>query len=183
MVDPTATHPVTGAKSTISTSGQPAHPTTGWSETAGAQRSSPTAKPQGSRHPTSTAVPTPNNYALTAATAPTTYLGFNDPRRQQRRCSCETQQYQDSCSQTDRFPEGGGDALSGLATILTGILDPYLLDMIGSPKLWVEESYPQSLKRGGWSMWIAESGGQPIGMTMFGPTLLILIAFKSTLCM
>ncbi len=29
MVDPTATHPVTGAKSTISTSGQPAHPTTG----------------------------------------------------------------------------------------------------------------------------------------------------------
>lgn len=28
----------------------------------------------------------------------------------------------------------------------TGILDPYLLDMIGSPKLWVEESYPQSLK-------------------------------------
>lgn len=31
----------------------------------------------------------------------------------------------------------------------TGILDPYLLDMIGSPKLWVEESYPQSLKRGG----------------------------------
>ncbi len=118
MVDPTATHPVTGAKSTISTSGQPAHPTTGWSETAGAQRSSPTAKPQGSRHPTSTAVPTPNNYALTAATAPTTYLGFNDPRRQQRRCSCETQQYQDSCSQTDRFPEGGGDALSGLATIL-----------------------------------------------------------------
>lgn len=53
----------------------------------------------------------------------------------------------------------------------TGILDPYLLDMIGSPKLWVEESYPQSLKRGGWSMWIAESGGQPIGMTMFGPDI------------
>lgn len=24
----------------------------------------------------------------------------------------------------------------------TGILDPYLLDMIGSPKLWVEESLP-----------------------------------------
>lgn len=66
----------------------------------------------------------------------------------------------------------------------TGILDPYLLDMIGSPKLWVEESYPQSLKRGGWSMWIAESGGQPIGMTMFGPDIAhLLIAFKSTLCM
>ncbi len=70
MVDPTATHPVTGAReSTISTSGQ-AHPTAGWSETA--QLHNNPQRPNRRDPATSTAVPHANNYALTAATAPDT---------------------------------------------------------------------------------------------------------------
>lgn len=52
-----------------------------------------------------------------------------------------------------------------------GILATYLLDMIASPKRWAKESYPLNLKRSGWSMWIAESRGQILGMTLFGPDL------------
>ena len=51
----------------------------------------------------------------------------------------------------------------------TGILAPPLLDILGPPKRWVAEIYPQTLSRRGWSMWIAESGGQTLGVTIFGP--------------
>nr|WP_244975578.1 GNAT family N-acetyltransferase [Mycobacterium kubicae] len=52
-----------------------------------------------------------------------------------------------------------------------GMLAPYLLDMLDTPKRWVQEFYPLTLKRGGWSMWIAEKGRQPLGMALFGPDL------------
>jgi GNAT superfamily N-acetyltransferase len=52
-----------------------------------------------------------------------------------------------------------------------GILTPPLLDILGPPKRWVAEVYPKTLDRGGWSMWIAESGRQTLGMAIFGPDL------------
>jgi GNAT superfamily N-acetyltransferase len=51
----------------------------------------------------------------------------------------------------------------------TGILAPPLLDILGTPKRWAAEIYPQSLNRTGWSMWIAESAGRTVGVTIFGP--------------
>jgi GNAT superfamily N-acetyltransferase len=51
----------------------------------------------------------------------------------------------------------------------SGILAPPLLDILGPPKRWVAEIYPQSLNRRGWSMWIAEADGRTIGVTIFGP--------------
>lgn len=51
----------------------------------------------------------------------------------------------------------------------TGILAPPLLDILGTPTRWAAEIYPQSLNRTGWSMWIAESAGRTIGVTIFGP--------------
>ncbi|MFZ1176785.1 MAG: GNAT family N-acetyltransferase [Mycobacterium sp.] len=51
----------------------------------------------------------------------------------------------------------------------TGIVADYLLDVIATPKWWATVSYPQELNRPGWSMWIAESGGKTLGMTVFGP--------------
>jgi GNAT superfamily N-acetyltransferase len=51
----------------------------------------------------------------------------------------------------------------------TGILSPPVLDILGPAKRWVAEIYPQSLSRRGWGMWIVESGGQAIGVTIFGP--------------
>ncbi|HWS94682.1 MAG TPA: N-acetyltransferase, partial [Mycobacterium sp.] len=51
----------------------------------------------------------------------------------------------------------------------TGILAAPVLDLLGPPKRWVAEVYPQSLDRLGWSMWIAKSGGQTLGVTIFGP--------------
>ena len=50
-----------------------------------------------------------------------------------------------------------------------GIVADYLLDIIGTPHHWATHSYPQTLSRRGWSMWIAESGGKTLGMTVFGP--------------
>jgi GNAT superfamily N-acetyltransferase len=50
----------------------------------------------------------------------------------------------------------------------TGILADFVLDLLG-PKGWATETYPQILNRHGWSMWIAESGGKTLGMTIFGP--------------
>jgi GNAT superfamily N-acetyltransferase len=50
-----------------------------------------------------------------------------------------------------------------------GILADYMLDMLGTPKLWATQTYPENLSRSGWTMWIAESGGKALGMTMFGP--------------
>jgi GNAT superfamily N-acetyltransferase len=50
-----------------------------------------------------------------------------------------------------------------------GIIHEFMLDLIATPKFWVEVSYPDALGRPGWSMWIAESAGTPLGMTVFGP--------------
>ena len=50
-----------------------------------------------------------------------------------------------------------------------GILTAPLLDILGPPRRWVAEVYPQTLNRPGWSMWIAESGGRTLGVTIFGP--------------
>ena len=52
-----------------------------------------------------------------------------------------------------------------------GIVAPHVLDMIGTPKTWVDIQYPTTLKRGGWSMWMAESRGKLIGMMLCGPDL------------
>jgi GNAT superfamily N-acetyltransferase len=51
----------------------------------------------------------------------------------------------------------------------TGILAAPVLDLLGPPKRWVAEIYPQSLNRRGWRMWIAESGRQTLGVAIFGP--------------
>lgn len=51
----------------------------------------------------------------------------------------------------------------------SGILADYLLDMLGSPRRWATETYAHDLSRPGWSMWIAESDGKTLGMTIFGP--------------
>ncbi|OBG33414.1 GNAT family N-acetyltransferase [Mycobacterium sp. E3198] len=50
-----------------------------------------------------------------------------------------------------------------------GILLPQVLDLLGPPKRWVAEIYPQSLQRRGWRMWVAEAGGRTLGVTIFGP--------------
>lgn len=50
-----------------------------------------------------------------------------------------------------------------------GILITPLLDILGPPARWAAEVYPQTLSRHGWSMWIAESGGRPLGTAIFGP--------------
>nr|WP_216638758.1 alpha/beta fold hydrolase [Mycobacterium asiaticum] len=47
----------------------------------------------------------------------------------------------------------------------------HVLDMIGTPKTWVDTFYPTTLKRGGWQMWVAEARGKLLGMTLFGPDL------------
>lgn len=50
-----------------------------------------------------------------------------------------------------------------------GILDDFLVDIIATPRHWATVSYPQTLSQRGWSMWIAESGGKVLAMTVFGP--------------
>lgn len=50
-----------------------------------------------------------------------------------------------------------------------GIVADFLLDIIGTPRHWATTSYPQTLSQRGWSMWIAESGGKIVAMTVFGP--------------
>ena len=51
-----------------------------------------------------------------------------------------------------------------------GIVATHVLDMSGTPQNWVDIQYPTTLKRGGWSMWMAESGRQLVGMMLLGPT-------------
>ncbi|WP_442932036.1 GNAT family N-acetyltransferase [Mycobacterium sp. 050134] len=51
----------------------------------------------------------------------------------------------------------------------TGILTSPLLNLLGPPKRWVADVYPQTLNRPGWGMWIAEAGGRAVGVTIFGP--------------
>jgi GNAT superfamily N-acetyltransferase len=50
-----------------------------------------------------------------------------------------------------------------------GILDDHVLDVIATPKLWATVKYPEALGQSGWSMWVAESRGKLLGMTIFGP--------------
>lgn len=50
-----------------------------------------------------------------------------------------------------------------------GVLTTPLLDILGPARRWVADVYPQSLERSGWSMWIAEAGGKPLGVAIFGP--------------
>ncbi len=52
-----------------------------------------------------------------------------------------------------------------------GIVAMHVLDMISTPKTWVDTFYPTTLKRGGWQLWMAEARGKLLGMTMFGPDL------------
>ncbi|WP_421840820.1 GNAT family N-acetyltransferase [Mycobacterium sp.] len=51
----------------------------------------------------------------------------------------------------------------------TGILTTAVLDLLGPASRWAAEFYPQSLSRTGWAMWIAESDGKTLGMSIFGP--------------
>jgi GNAT superfamily N-acetyltransferase len=51
----------------------------------------------------------------------------------------------------------------------TGMLADYMLDMLATPTRWATETYPENLRPPGWAMWIAESGGQILGMSIFGP--------------
>ncbi|BBZ48588.1 GNAT family N-acetyltransferase [Mycobacterium heidelbergense] len=51
----------------------------------------------------------------------------------------------------------------------TGILAPPVLDLLGPPRRWVAEVYPQTLSRRGWGMWIAEAGARTLGVAIFGP--------------
>jgi GNAT superfamily N-acetyltransferase len=50
-----------------------------------------------------------------------------------------------------------------------GVLPAQVLDALTSPERWAVLLYPRDLSRQGWRMWIAESGGQLLGMTIFGP--------------
>ena len=51
----------------------------------------------------------------------------------------------------------------------SGIIEDFMLDLIATPKFWATVSYPDAVRRLGWDMWIAESGGKILGMTIFGP--------------
>lgn len=52
-----------------------------------------------------------------------------------------------------------------------GIVATHVLDMLSTPKIWVDITYPVTLRRGGWRMWVVELRGQLIGMALFGPDL------------
>ncbi|WP_077089998.1 GNAT family N-acetyltransferase [Mycobacterium rhizamassiliense] len=51
----------------------------------------------------------------------------------------------------------------------SGIIEDFMLDLIATPKFWATVSYPDAVRRLGWDMWIAESGGKILGMAIFGP--------------
>lgn len=51
----------------------------------------------------------------------------------------------------------------------SGVMTPYVLDLFDGPETWPDGRYPETLSKRGWAMWIAESDGQVVGMTMFGP--------------
>lgn len=50
-----------------------------------------------------------------------------------------------------------------------GIVPDSVIDGLTSPKTWAVLLYPRDLSRPGWRMWVAEAGGQLLGMTVFGP--------------
>ena len=50
-----------------------------------------------------------------------------------------------------------------------GIIAPVLLDLFDDPLHWAGHVYPEKLSQPGWAMWLAESGGQPVGVSISGP--------------
>jgi GNAT superfamily N-acetyltransferase len=50
-----------------------------------------------------------------------------------------------------------------------GLVEDFMLDVIATPAIWAEVSYPLKLSQPGWSMWVAEARGRVLGMTVFGP--------------
>ncbi|OBG30968.1 hypothetical protein A5672_27180 [Mycobacterium alsense] len=53
----------------------------------------------------------------------------------------------------------------------SGVMTPYVLDQFDGPEAWPDASYRPTLSSPRWNMWIADSDGEVVGMTMFGPTL------------
>jgi ribosomal protein S18 acetylase RimI-like enzyme len=51
----------------------------------------------------------------------------------------------------------------------SGVMSPFVLDQFDGPETWPDERYRKTLRPPGWAMWIADDGGQVVGMTMFGP--------------
>ena len=51
-----------------------------------------------------------------------------------------------------------------------GVMTPYVLDQFDGPETWPDTRYRETLSAPGWTMWIAESDGEVVGMTIFGPT-------------
>ncbi|MGC2652973.1 MAG: GNAT family N-acetyltransferase [Mycobacterium sp.] len=51
----------------------------------------------------------------------------------------------------------------------SGILPPVLLDLFDDPLHWADNVYPEKLSQPGWAMWLAESGGAPVGVSIVGP--------------
>ena len=51
----------------------------------------------------------------------------------------------------------------------TGVISSVLLDLFDDPLHWAENVYPEKLSQTGWTMWLADSGGQPVGVCISGP--------------
>ncbi|KZS80222.1 GNAT family N-acetyltransferase [Mycobacterium persicum] len=49
-----------------------------------------------------------------------------------------------------------------------GIVIPELLDLFDW-RAWIGREYPLALSRAGWGMWLAESSGHIVGVSIFGP--------------
>ena len=50
-----------------------------------------------------------------------------------------------------------------------GIIAAVLLDLFDDPLHWAYSVYPERLSQPGWAMWLAESRGQLVGMSIYGP--------------
>ena len=51
----------------------------------------------------------------------------------------------------------------------TGIIPETEFPRLGDPACWAGLDYPAKLTPDGWAMWLAECGGEPVGMSIFGP--------------
>jgi GNAT superfamily N-acetyltransferase len=51
----------------------------------------------------------------------------------------------------------------------SGILASVLLDLFDDPLHWADNVYPEKLSRPGWTMWLAEAGDAPVGVSIIGP--------------
>ncbi|HVQ98459.1 MAG TPA: GNAT family N-acetyltransferase [Mycobacterium sp.] len=50
-----------------------------------------------------------------------------------------------------------------------GIIAAVLLDLFDDPLHWAYNVYPEKLSQPGWTMWLAESAGQLVGVSIYGP--------------